>query len=619
MGAQPSVKIRTARRVEHGSRPLPSSWPRVQLAGVTTDLLDENDAVSLIIDHAMTPHEEVLAVVSANLDHLHHFGSGRTSARRQRQRVINLSIDGRVEWLTLLDGAPLVRRAGELTGRPWPRLAGSDMIWPLLDEAERQGLSVGFLGGSPETHQALAPVMAERWPTLRVGGYWAPTRSQLDDEYAAAALTRDIRAAGVDILAVCLGKPRQERWIATHAHASGAAVCLAFGAVVDFLAGRVNRAPDWIADHGLEWAWRLANEPRRLTRRYLIQGPPAYVSLRRDSYVKMATTYFSEPAMSKHPVLPRTVPTGEFAPAHSHVDVAVIAVTHNSADDIEPLISSVRRQLDDQSMRMIVVDNASTDDTLDRLSRHPDVIAVPTGANLGYAGGINVALKYARPSDAVLVVNPDLELAPESVRTLRDRLARPGVGVVLPRLLEANGELYASIRREPSLARVVGDSLFGERLRGRSGLFSEIELDPRRYRQPHAIDWGTGAAMLVDADLAWRVGSWDESYFLYSEEVDFLRRVRELGAEVWFEPDATMQHRRGGSGASDRLEALLAVNKVRYYEAWHGAAPATAFRATLVLASLLRLSQSRHRTSLRYLLDRSSWPGLVGDIRGGGQ
>jgi N-acetylglucosaminyldiphosphoundecaprenol N-acetyl-beta-D-mannosaminyltransferase len=83
----------------------------------------------------------------------------------------------------------------------------------------------------------------------------------------------------VTILVVCLGKPRQEEWIAEHGYASGAKVCLAFGAAVDFLAGRVSRAPQWMANYGFEWAWGLVREPRRLDRRYLLQGPKAYLAV----------------------------------------------------------------------------------------------------------------------------------------------------------------------------------------------------------------------------------------------------------------------------------------------------------------------------------------------------
>ena len=100
----------------------------------------------------------------------------------------------------------------------------------------------------------------------------------------------EINDAGVDILVVGLGKPLQENWINRHGSQTGAQVLLAFGAVVDFLAGRIRRAPEPIVQAGAEWAWRLMLEPRRLGRRYLIDGPPALVRLRRKARVVEAAS-----------------------------------------------------------------------------------------------------------------------------------------------------------------------------------------------------------------------------------------------------------------------------------------------------------------------------------------
>jgi exopolysaccharide biosynthesis WecB/TagA/CpsF family protein len=580
----------------------------VQLAGITTDLFEKDDALGTIMRHASDHNAGVLGVVSMNLDHLHHFGSGRSLARNQGRAIISSSRAGQVRWLALLDGAPLVRRAGELTGRPWPRLAGSDLIEPILDEAERLDLRVGFLGGSPQTHEELKPVLARRWPRLRVNGYWAPSRTTFDDPDLATQLAERIRKARVDILVVCLGKPRQERWIAEHGAASGARVCLAFGAVVDFLAGRVHRAPEWVSEHGMEWAWRLAIEPRRLARRYLIQGPPSYHALQTDSFVLLPTTYFVTPYHES--TQPLTAPIGVFVPQDALADVTVVTVTHNSGHHVDPLIESLRHEAHEQQIRLVVVDNASTDDTLARLSAHPDILVVPTGRNLGYAGGLNAARAHVGDAAAVLILNPDLTVEPGSIRALRERLLREKVGVSVPQLLEPDGRVYPSLRREPSISRAIGDALFGERLSRRPGWLSEIDFDPRNYRHPHRVEWATGAALLISAEVWQQVGPWDERYFLYSEEVDYLRRVRTAGWEVWYEPLATMQHSRGGSGSSDELEALQQVNRVRYQEAVHGRAGAVVFRSVVIASSLLRASQGRHRAALHYLVNRKKWEQL---------
>jgi exopolysaccharide biosynthesis WecB/TagA/CpsF family protein len=263
---------------------------RIVLGGAEVDLMDFDTAVDRIMDRAVSAAAPPLGVVSANLDHIKHFGAGGDWANTFAPGAgHSVPPDGDresvVEWLSLLDGAPLVSRAKRLTGLNWPRLAGSDLIGPLLDTAVERGVRVGFVGGTRQTQELLKQKTAEDRPGLVVAGWWAPERWELADLRASQALAAGIAAARVDLLVVGLGKPRQEAWISAYGHQTGAAVMLAFGAVVDFLAGRVARAPEWIAAHGLEWAWRLALEPRRLSHRYLVDGPGAYFRLRFNSYL----------------------------------------------------------------------------------------------------------------------------------------------------------------------------------------------------------------------------------------------------------------------------------------------------------------------------------------------
>lgn len=261
---------------------------RVILGGAEVDLLSFDAAVGMVSDRAAVPDAQPLAVVSVNLDHIKHFGisgafslgggaGGRAPSAVQEQPG--------VQWLSLLDGAPLVAQAKRMTGQSWPRLAGSDLLDPLLDQAATRGIRIGFLGGTEETHELLQGKLAADRPDLSVVGWWSPARSELSDPEACRRIAAEISQAGVDLLVVGLGKPRQEVWISDYGVQTGARVFLAFGAAVDFLAGRVPRAPRWVSSHGLEWAWRLSHEPRRLARRYLADGPSAYGRLRMNSYV----------------------------------------------------------------------------------------------------------------------------------------------------------------------------------------------------------------------------------------------------------------------------------------------------------------------------------------------
>lgn len=276
----PGGNVTETSRPHEQSRPRTSNGhiPRALLGGVPVDLLDLDDAVGEIERAWRADSPRPRAVNSVNLDHVHHFGPGSPLYGAQGIREGKRA---ELEWLHLIDGAPIAAQARRATGRRWERLAGSDLIDPVLRAAERDGVTVGVLGGSPDTHLDFVAAVARRYPRLRLSGTWAPTRAELRDYDASLALADEIRASETTVLLVCLGKPRQELWIDRYGPATGARVFLAFGAVVDFVAGRVGRAPGFVSSHGLEWAWRLALEPRRLYRRYLVQGPRAYRTLHR--------------------------------------------------------------------------------------------------------------------------------------------------------------------------------------------------------------------------------------------------------------------------------------------------------------------------------------------------
>ncbi|MGP0221229.1 WecB/TagA/CpsF family glycosyltransferase [Paenarthrobacter sp. NCHU4564] len=577
----------------------------LELGGVPVRLMDFDDAVSGIIARAECSTGRPLGVCSANLDHILHFGAGGRWAGVLGQA-------SSVEWLTLMDGAPLVSAARRMTSTSWPRLAGSDLIGPLLDEAGRRGLRVGFLGGSDEAQAMIKRKLAAERPDVAVAGWWAPSREVLGNREESRALAARIKETAPHILVVGLGKPRQELWIDEYGPQTGARVLLAFGAVVDFLAGRVRRAPAWISSHGLEWGWRLMLEPRRLARRYLVDGPEAYFRLQRTSGPWLPA---AEPAPSRPtPVQAAGHTAGSFVPAEVAADVAVLAVTYNNADDVDALIAGLRQQTAAQSLKVVVADNSPTGETLQALARHPDVVAVATGGNLGYAGGINAAMRQAGEAGAYLVLNPDLRVEPGAVAAMRHRMEATGAGMVVPVLLDDDGSVYPSLRREPGVLRALGDAALGSRLPRRPGWLAEMDFEPESYRHAHRVDWATGAAMLIHADVARAVGWWDERFFLYSEETDYCRRVRAAGASIWFEPEARMWHERGGSGTSPQLTALMSVNRVRYAEKYFGPGRLAAFRVAAVLAEVLRSGKPGHREALEALLSsrrREALPGAT--------
>lgn len=250
----------------------PAATVRMALSGNIVERREFDEVLSVIASRLQSASSVGLAVGSVNLDHLCHFHNASTAQA------------GALEWLLLADGMPISWRGRLLTGKRWPRITGTDLLPGVLLLAERTGQRVGFFGGSVETHRLLSGVLRERFPALAISGMWAPDAHSIAScsaEWAAA-----IRNARTDILIVSLGKPRQEQWIDQHGCASGARVFLPCGAAIGHLAGNVKRAPGWMQDCGLEWLFRLINEPRRLARRYLLNGPIALLRVTRAQLIR---------------------------------------------------------------------------------------------------------------------------------------------------------------------------------------------------------------------------------------------------------------------------------------------------------------------------------------------
>lgn len=305
-----------------------------------------------------------------------------------------------------------------------------------------------------------------------------------------------------------------------------------------------------------------------------------------------------------------TEPGRRFVGPEDEADVCVIVVTFQSADSIEALINSLRAEAAYHRLRVIIADNASTDATVTIVRPHTDVLLIETGGNLGYAGAINVASDHIGQADAVLILNPDLTVAPGAMDAMLRRMHMSRAGAVVPRILDPGGANYPSLRREPSLTRALGDAAMGAKIPRRPGFLSEGILDPRAYKLPHAVDWATGAAILIDRTVTDQVGPWDERFFLYSEETDYCRRIRDEGRTIWFEPSAVMTHSQGGSGRSIDLDRLLAVNRVRYARKHSRPISAAAFRAAVILHEAVRSYAAAHREVLRTMIWEQTWSTL---------
>ena len=169
---------------------------------------------------------------------------------------------------TVADGMPMVWASRAMPAPLPERVAGSELIFRVAEQAAARGHRLFLLGAAPDVLDATASRLRSDYPGLVICGRESPPyRALSTDEHN--DLCGRIRSARPDVLLAALGQPKGELWLARHRAELGAAVSIQLGASFDFVAGRVRRAPRWVQRTGLEWSFRLAMEPRRLIGRYL--------------------------------------------------------------------------------------------------------------------------------------------------------------------------------------------------------------------------------------------------------------------------------------------------------------------------------------------------------------
>jgi N-acetylglucosaminyl-diphospho-decaprenol L-rhamnosyltransferase len=287
--------------------------------------------------------------------------------------------------------------------------------------------------------------------------------------------------------------------------------------------------------------------------------------------------------------------------------IAIVVVTYNSRTLVPDLLASLPAGADGLDWHLIVADNGSSDETVATVRElAPRATVVEMGRNAGYAAGINAAVAAALPHDAILVLNPDVRLGLGCLPALWRALDHPGVGIAVPRLVDANGQLILSMRREPTVLRALGDALIGAERAGRFSALGEVISNPDLYSVETLTDWAEGSTQLI-SESCWRAcKGWDERFFLYSEETEFNLRARDGGYGTAFVPGAQAVHLEGDSARSPKLWALLATNRVRLFRLRHGLIRTILFWATTILreASRAAIGKRTSRAAVRALMDR---------------
>jgi exopolysaccharide biosynthesis WecB/TagA/CpsF family protein len=171
-------------------------------------------------------------------------------------------------WLSRLDKNPVPERT-----------AGSDIVYDLCKLSNEKGYKIFMLGAAPGVADKAKGKLEKSLPNIQVTGTYSPEPQELLDEDACQNIVEMINTSEADILFVALGAPKQEEWVSRYYNKLKPYVIIPCGGSIDFIAGTQSKSPQWIGKIGLEWLYRLINNPRRLFKRYIIQDLPFFLGL----------------------------------------------------------------------------------------------------------------------------------------------------------------------------------------------------------------------------------------------------------------------------------------------------------------------------------------------------
>lgn len=256
----------------------------MSLMDAPMDVVTEAQAVHAILAAAQADRGHW--TITANLDHIRRYH------RDPVQRGLIDDAD-----LVVADGMPLIW-ASRLAGEPLPeRVSGSSMVWSICEAARARKQSVFLLGGDPGVAERAAQVFRDSYPGLEIAGTACPPVGFENDAQELDRIRRQVAEAAPRIVFVALGFPKQDLLIRSLRNSLPTASFLGVGISLSYVTGDLSRPPRWICNLGLEWAYRLRQEPtRHLARRYLVDGLPFSLRLMTSAIRHRARRGAAEPS-----------------------------------------------------------------------------------------------------------------------------------------------------------------------------------------------------------------------------------------------------------------------------------------------------------------------------------
>jgi GT2 family glycosyltransferase len=300
--------------------------------------------------------------------------------------------------------------------------------------------------------------------------------------------------------------------------------------------------------------------------------------------------------------------------------VSIVLVNWNSGSHLENCVRSLLHHAADCSI--IIVDNASTDGSLDCHKHNDHISVIRNDRNLGFAAACNIGWK-AGTGEEVLFLNPDTEAFPDSIPSLQ-RAFTPDASVwaVGGRLVNPSGHSEDYLRPFPSLWTLAGDMLFVDEIAGtkrrRAGRFDASPV-------PLEIDQPAAACLMVSRKALEKTNGFDEAFYpAWFEDVDLCRRIWDLGGRILYQPAAKFLHHGGYSARRMAYEKFLEFfygNQIQYFRKHHGRQAAASAQKLvlcgLLLRSALSLAHPLAPNESRLNSARSFWNALKNLLRSG--
>jgi N-acetylglucosaminyldiphosphoundecaprenol N-acetyl-beta-D-mannosaminyltransferase len=235
---------------------------RVDIDGLLFDDVTMSEATARIVELAKM-RDRPRFVCTGNLDHLAIAADDPEFKAAYEAADLVVADGAPVVWLSRLGGTPLKER-----------VAGSDLFWTLGQASADHAVSLFFLGGMEGAADSAKVELERRYPGVKIVGTYCPPFKTFGTQEEQDRIRDEVRKANPDILLVAFGAPKQEKWIAANKERLGVPVAIGVGGSFEMASGMLKRAPVWMQRSGLEWAFRFAQQPRRLFDRYIVRDIP---------------------------------------------------------------------------------------------------------------------------------------------------------------------------------------------------------------------------------------------------------------------------------------------------------------------------------------------------------